>query len=271
MDEIIIKNLEVFCNHGVYPEENKLGQKFIISAALYTDTREAGLTDDLEASIHYGEVCHEITSFLKRNTFKLIERAAEELASHLLRSVKRLKKITIEVKKPWAPIGLSIEYASVKITRQWHNTYIALGSNMGDKESYLTNAIERLRENKDCRVGCVSNFIITPPYGVTDQEEFLNGCLELNTLLSPLELLDCLQEIEILAGRKQIKRWGPRTLDLDILFYDDEIIGNERINVPHMEIPLRDFVLKPLEEIAPNKYHPILKKTVSQLRRELNG
>jgi len=271
MDEIIIKNLEVFCNHGIYPEENKLGQKFIISVTLYTDTREAGLTDNLEASIHYGDVSHEITTLLKQKTFKLIECAAEELASHLLHSVKRLQKIAVEVKKPWAPIGLPIEYASVKITRQWHTAYIALGSNMGDRESYLAKAIERLREDKDCRVGCVSSFIATPPYGVTDQEEFLNGCLKLYTLLSPLELLDRLQAIEALAGRKRIKRWGPRTLDLDILFYDDDIIGNERLFVPHIELSLRDFVLKPLEEIAPNKYHPILKKTVTQLRRELNG
>ena len=83
-DKISIKGLEVFANHGVYPEENKLGQKFVVNATLYVDTRKAGLTDDLDLSVNYGTVCHQITEFLTANTYKLIERAAEELSRHLL-------------------------------------------------------------------------------------------------------------------------------------------------------------------------------------------
>ena len=80
MDKIKIKNLEVFAKHGVFPEENTLGQKFLVSAILYTDTREAGLTDDLTASIHYGEICQFIQRFLQEHTYQLIERAAEALS-----------------------------------------------------------------------------------------------------------------------------------------------------------------------------------------------
>jgi dihydroneopterin aldolase/2-amino-4-hydroxy-6-hydroxymethyldihydropteridine pyrophosphokinase len=271
MDKIIIKNLEVFCNHGVFLEENTLGQKFIVSVILYTDTRAAGISDDLTLSIHYGEVSHRITTFLKGHTYKLIERVAEELATHLLIEVERLSMITVEIKKPWAPIGLPIEYAGVKITRKWHTVYLALGSNMGDKERYLLEAVEKLKAEKMCKVNKVSSLIETAPYGVLEQPAFLNGCLELSTLLYPEELLTLLQKIEKEAGRKRTKRWGPRTLDLDILFYDDDVIQRENLCIPHVEMQLREFVLIPLEEIAPYKYHPLLNKTVSQLRRDLNG
>ena len=141
MDKIKIQNLEVFANHGVFLEETKLGQKFLVSAVLYTDTKAAGMTDDLTKSIHYGEVSHFITDFMKKNTYQLIESAAE-------------------------------------------------------------------------------------------------------------------QE----AGRERKIHWGPRTLDLDILFYDKELIETEDLIIPHVDLENRYFVLKPLAEIAPNFRHPILKK-----------
>ena len=101
MDKITIKNLEIFANHGVFPEENVLGQKFVVSAVLYTDIREAGKSDDLTKSIHYGEVSHQIKSYVENHTFQLLERVAEGLARELLLSVPRLEGIKLEIKKPW--------------------------------------------------------------------------------------------------------------------------------------------------------------------------
>ncbi len=120
MDKIKIRNLEIFAHHGVFPEENVLGQKFIINATLYTDLRNAGKTDELTASIHYGEICLQMEHFLTTHTFKLLERAAESLAETLLMNVSHLEKIKLEIKKPWAPIGLSLETVSVEIERSWH-------------------------------------------------------------------------------------------------------------------------------------------------------
>ena len=134
MDKIEIKNLEIFANHGVFPEENILGQKFVISATLYTDTRKAGLTDELTASIHYGEVSHMITDFLQKNTYKLLEAAVENLAELLLLSHPLHKKITLRIEKPWAPVGLPLKPVAEEITRGWHTTYVAFGSNLGDKK-----------------------------------------------------------------------------------------------------------------------------------------
>ena len=95
MDQIKIKDLEVFANHGVFPEETALGQKFVVSATLFTDTRKAGRTDDLTCSIHYGEVAQQIDTFLKKNTYKLIEAAAENLARELLLTRPLLQAVTL--------------------------------------------------------------------------------------------------------------------------------------------------------------------------------
>lgn len=271
LDEIRIEDLEVFANHGVFPEENVLGQKFLVSAVLYTDTRRAGRTDDLTASIHYGEVCAFIDRYLREHTFKLLERAAESLAEELLLNTQNLRKVRIEIKKPWAPVGLPLKTVSVSIEREWHDVIIALGSNMGDREGYLNGAVEKLNAVRGCRVKKVSDFIETPPYGVTDQADFLNGCLEMETLMYPHELLDELHRIEKEAGRERIIRWGPRTLDLDIIFYDDMIQQDDDLCIPHVEMHKRDFVLKPLCGIAPYKRHPVTGKTVKEMLDEVNS
>lgn len=268
-DEIHIENLEIFANHGVFQEETNLGQKFLVSLVMYVDTRKAGKTDCLEESIHYGEVSHFMTSYTKKHTRKLIETAAEDLAEALLLQYPLLKGVTLELKKPWAPVGLPLETVSVKITRFWHRAYLGLGSNLGDKQAYLEQAVKALDETKGCRVAKVSSYLVTEPYGEVEQDDFLNACLSLDTLLSPSELLEKLHEIEQAAHRERLIHWGPRTLDLDILLYDDEILETEDLIIPHVEMHKREFVLKPLSEIAPYKRHPVYQKTVAELLEAL--
>lgn len=269
MDKIEIKNLEIFANHGVFPEENILGQKFVISATLYTNTRKAGLTDELTASIHYGEVSHMITKFTKEHTYKLLEALAENLCQMLLQELPLLKMITLRVEKPWAPVGLPLETVAVETTRGWHTAYVAFGSNLGDKKKFLDDGIQGLRTTPSCEVEAVSEYLVTEPYGDVEQDEFLNGVLKLRTLLTPEELLDRLHELEAAANRERIIHWGPRTLDLDILFYDNEIIDTPDLHIPHIDMENRDFVLKPMDEIAPYYRHPVLNKTIHQLLNEL--
>lgn len=269
-DTIKIENLQVFANHGVFPEETALGQKFVLSLKLYTDTRRAGKSDELAASIDYGDVCLRATKFMEENTYRLIEAAAENLAEMLLREYELLAGVTVELKKPWAPIGLPVDYAAVEITRFWHRAYMAVGSNMGDKKAYLDGAVKFFKESPLCRNLRCSSYIATEPYGVTDQDEFLNACFAVETLMSPEELLDFAHEAENAAGRVRTRHWGPRTLDVDIIFYDDEVISGDNLTVPHPDMQNRDFVLAPLSEIAPGKVHPVLRKTMKQLLAELS-
>lgn len=265
MDKITIRNLEVFANHGVYPEENTLGQKFVISAVLHTSTRKAGMTDTLDFSVNYGEVSHFIQAFVTGHTWKLLESVAEQLAKALLLKFPLVQQVDLEIQKPWAPIGLPLETVSVAIRRGWHTAYIALGSNMGDKKGYLDMAVNRLDAREDCQVRQVSDYLVTAPYGGVEQDDFLNGALELRTLLEPEALLEVLHEIEQEANRVREIRWGPRTLDLDILLYDDLVLDTPLLQIPHVEMHLRDFVLIPMAQIAPWKRHPLTGQTMRHM------
>ena len=269
MDKIKIKDLEVYANHGVFPEENKLGQKFLISCTMSVDTRKAGKTDNLNESVDYGTISHLLYDRMKEKTFQLIEAAAEDLANIVLLKDERIREVEIEIKKPWAPVGLPMDTVSVSIKRKWHKAYIALGSNMGDKEAYLKKAVEGLENTKGCHLKKISSWLKTEPYGYVEQDEFLNGALLLDTLLSPFELLDRLHELEKEANRERKIHWGPRTLDLDIILYDDEIIEDDDLCVPHVDMQNRDFVLRPMAEIAPYKRHPLSGLTMKQMLEEL--
>ena len=268
MDVIHIKRIEIFANHGVIPEENTLGQKFIISADLYKDLRNAGRTDGLSETIHYGQAAVLIKQISEKTTFNLIEKLAEEIASELLKQFP-VEKVRVIVEKPWAPVRLPLETVAVEIERGWHTAYLSIGSNMGDREGYLNAGIEGLKASDEIRVEKVSKFIETEPYGNVEQDTFLNGCIEIRTLLTPRELLKYVNEIEAKEGRVRTVHWGPRTLDIDILLYDNEIVYTPDLKIPHPDMHNREFVLEPLNEIAPFAIHPVLLKSVMRMREKL--
>ena len=148
--------------------------------------------------------------------------------------------------------------------------WIALGSNMGEGRKNLDLAIKMMNE-RGVLVEKVSTYIETEPYGYTEQDNFVNAVCIAETKLSPRELLEVLLKIELDMGLVRIIKWGPRIIDLDILFYEDLIIDEEDLKVPHIEIQKRSFVLEPVNEISPDKIHPVFKKTVHQLLLDLNS
>ena len=271
MDKISIRDLEVYAYHGVFQEEKEKGQKFYVCADLYLNTRKAGCSDDLEQSVNYGEVCHHINDLMQEESFDLIETAAENVAESLLLKFPLIDHLTLEIKKPEAPIGLPFGCVSVTIERGWHKAYVAIGSNIGDRSGYFDMAISRLKEEDTVEVVKVSDYIVTEPYGGVEQDDFLNGAMELRTLLDPEELLNLLHVIENEAGRERKIHWGPRTLDLDILFYDDLIYDSEDLIIPHPEIPKREFVLIPMAQIAGNLHHPVSGRTVKEMLEDLDS
>lgn len=145
--------------------------------------------------------------------------------------------------------------------------YVALGTNLGNLRQNLDEALNRLR-GKGLEITQVSGYIDTDPYGVTDQPRFLNAVCEVKTELAAQQLLEMLLATELEMGRVRLRHWGERIIDLDIIFYGDEIIKTDTLTVPHPDMQNRDFVLRPLAEIAPQKQHPVLHKTVAQLWQE---
>ncbi|MBR3039668.1 MAG: 2-amino-4-hydroxy-6-hydroxymethyldihydropteridine diphosphokinase [Lachnospiraceae bacterium] len=257
-DEIIISGLKVFAWHGVYEEEQEKGQNFIINARLALDTSQAGATDSLEDSVDYAKVCLFINDFMRINRFNLIEAVANQMARKIMVRFPMTQSVELEIMKPEAPIPVPFETVSVKIERSWHRTYIATGSNMGDSEDIISNAIANLDADENCRVFKTSKVYRSKPYGGVEQDDYYNSVICLDTLYSPIELLTRLQEEEKEAGRERLVKWGPRTLDLDIIYYDDLIVERDHLRIPHVDMSNRDFVLLPLSEIAPYKRHPIL-------------
>ncbi len=264
-DEIIISGLKIFAWHGVYEEEKEKGQNFIVNAKLSLDTSLAGESDSLEDSVDYGKVCLFINDFMRINRFNLLEAVANQMARKIMVRFPMTQSVELEVMKPEAPIPLPFENVSVKITRSWHRTYIATGSNMGDSEDLIENAIANLDSDENCRVIKKSKMYRSKPYGGVEQDDFYNSVFCMDTLYSPIELLTRLQEEEKEANRERLVKWGPRTLDLDIIYYDDEIIEREHLRIPHVDMTNRDFVLLPLSEVAPYKRHPILGMTTIEM------
>lgn len=267
-DEIIIEDLEVFAHHGVFEEEKREGQTFLISAKVYLDMGLSARSDDLDDTVNYGELCHFINDFISKGAHNLIEKLAKDLAEKILIHFP-IEGIEIEVKKPSAPIGLPFGMVSVKTQKFWTDCYLSLGANMGDRKSYLEFAVKELGQIRGLVLGKKSKFYETPAYGKTDQADFINACLGIKTFLSPRELLEKIHEIEAEGGRIRKERWGPRTLDIDIILYGDEIIAQEDLEIPHRDMENRRFVLEPLAEIAPHAIHPLKKKKVSELLNDL--
>ena len=146
--------------------------------------------------------------------------------------------------------------------------YIALGSNLGDKEANLRQALKMLLV-KGLQIRSVSSFFKTEPYGVTDKPEFINAVACVKTDLAPEKLLKLLLDTELEMGRVRLRHWGERNIDLDLLLYDDLIYYSEKLVLPHPDMQNRLFVLQPLSEIAADKIHPVYKKSIQNLLKSL--
>lgn len=271
MDEIRIYGLECYAYHGVYEEEKKNGQEFVINATLYVDVEKAGETDEMTDSTHYGHVCRFLHTWMEEHPCNLLEAVACQMAQELLRTFPLVKRVALEIQKPNAPIPLPFETVSVCVERCWSQVYLSVGSNMGDKEKYIQDAIEALMKDPGVRNVECSKLLVTKPYGGVEQDDFVNGAIALETYYSPNKLLEILHSIEKLAGRERKIHWGPRTLDLDILFYDREIVEQKDLCIPHIDMANRYFVLKPLSELCPYFHHPITGSTVLEMLKKVEN
>lgn len=142
---------------------------------------------------------------------------------------------------------------------------MGLGSNLGDREAQLNRAIARIQENSSITALRQSPVFETEPWGFADQPEFLNQVIEINTEMRPQDLLEFLQQVEAMLGRERREHWQARSIDLDLLIFEDQIINSGQLILPHPELANRRFVLEPLAELAPELRVPKINRTVSEL------
>lgn len=268
MDQIKLTGLEFFAHHGVLESEKQLGQIFSIDCILTFDTSLC--EDALERTVNYASVSEDIVHFATTHCFDLLETLVNHLAKMLLVKYPLIDTLTLTVHKPHAPIKAKFSDVSVCITRGWKTCYLGIGSNLGDQKAYLDSVVQAINKDDYMTLLAQSSYIETPPYGILDQPNFLNGALKVRTLYTPHELLAFCQKLEQAAGRVRTRHWGERTLDVDILLYGQEVLFTKDLMLPHPEMHLRDFVLKPLCEIDPYLIHPIKKQSISELLHVLN-
>lgn len=269
MDTIKVQGIEFFAYHGLFEEEAKNGQKFIIDCEFKLDT--SGCREKIEKTVHYGEVTMDIVKFATENRYDLLEALANDLVKYILQKYSLMEELMLTIHKPSAPIPTTFSDVSLAVSRKRTTVFLGIGSNLGEKKEYLDMVSREIEIHKHMKLISKSEYVTTPPYGVTDQPDFLNGVIKLETYLTATELLQFTQELEKKSGRVRTRRWGERTLDIDILFYGSEVIYTEELKIPHPELQLRTFVLEPLCEIEPYFIHPVLKVNIDSLLRTLNN
>ena len=154
-------------------------------------------------------------------------------------------------------------------TNPVYTTYIGFGSNIGDRQSFIKQALHFLSDTNGIKINKISSLYETEPVGNVEQGKFLNGVVSIETHHSPQTLLNILKTIEFNVGRQHRMHWGPREIDMDLLIYGDLCLHTPELIIPHPEMHLRRFVLVPLAEIASNLIHPVLKKSIQFLLNHL--
>lgn len=268
-DFIKVTNMSVFAYHGVLAEEKENGQEFFLNAKVYADMRKAGLTDNLEDTVDYDQICTYLKEVFAEKRFETIEAAAEYTVQEIMVSFHAIQAMELEVRKPGAPLTYKPEDISVTIYREWHKVYISFGSNENNPVGHINEAVEMLKEPYAVRDVVKSNLFLTKPYGPVEQADFVNGCLEMETYMHPEELVAYIHEIEDGYERDRSTKWGPRPIDMDIIFYDDWNYNSSTLTIPHADMENRMFVLEPLSQLCPGRRHPVWGKTVEQMKAEL--
>jgi dihydroneopterin aldolase/2-amino-4-hydroxy-6-hydroxymethyldihydropteridine diphosphokinase len=260
VDRIEVSGLVVTTVVGALPHERDVAQPIRIDLVLHVDVHEAGRSDELTDTADYGAVTVSVAETVRGSNDVLLERLAERVADVVL-GFDKVEAVDVTVTKLRPPIPEQLEAVAVRITRRRadggqeagteHTAIVALGSNLGDRQGYLRLAVARLGD-----VTAMSQVFETDPMGPEGQGPYLNMVVVVRTALDPYAFLRRCQRIEAEAQRQRTIRWGARTLDVDLLFYDDVTIADPQLTVPHPGVGERRFVLAPLSEVAPQRCPP---------------
>ena len=250
MDKITLSKMEFEGHTGCLDFEKTDGQKFIVSLDIFLDRIKGCYTDDLTDTVDYAMIYEEVKKIVTEDKGNLIECLAQKVADCVLAADGRILKVIVNISKPEAPVKGIFETMAVTIERRRKEyVVLSLGSNLGDREANILAAEQALRDLSGTEDFRYASIYETEPVGLEDQPYFLNTCVGFYTDIDPFELLDRIHVIENDLLRKREVHWGPRTIDIDIIFYGDEVIMKPELTIPHPRWYLRSFVTVPLRDI----------------------
>lgn len=257
-DQIVLRGLTAHGHHGVLEHERRDGQVFVVDVSLSLDLGPAGASDRLDDTVSYAEVADDVVSLVQGDPVDLIETLATRIAEAAL-TRPLVEAVEVVVHKPQAPMGHRFDDVEVRIRRERSEpVVVAMGSNLGDAEGTLGRAVEEVATLEGVRLRALSSLYRTEPVGGPKQPRYANAVLLATTSRSPRGLLAALHDIEHRYGRVRAERWGPRTLDLDLVQYGDPRAGRDvrsddpALTLPHPRAHQRAFVLLPWLEADPD-------------------
>ncbi|WP_298801172.1 dihydroneopterin aldolase [uncultured Pseudokineococcus sp.] len=278
VDRIELSGLRVRGRHGVLAAERELGQVFVVDLVLELDIRDAAASDDVVDTVHYGEVADDVAAVVAGDPVALLERLAQRVA-HVVLARERVLAVEVAVHKPQAPIGVAFDDVVVRVRREapargadggdggpgGTPVVLALGSDLGDRAEVLRSAVASLARVPGLVLTGVSPVVESAPVRLPgteaaeapdeDQQPFLNAVVVGRTTLAPLDLLAACHRVEAGHGRVRRERWGPRTLDVDVVDLGGAVArDDERLLLPHPRAHERAFVLVPWSLVAPDAH-----------------
>ncbi|MGR3514940.1 MAG: 2-amino-4-hydroxy-6-hydroxymethyldihydropteridine diphosphokinase [Paracoccaceae bacterium] len=249
-DTVFVTNLCILGRHGVFEEERTLGQRFFLDIEVTIDARPASEHDNYKKAICYGSLCKLAQEVSDAGPYRLIETFAERVIEAILARFKTVKAAQVTIRKPGAPIDANFDTVGVTLARpRMQEVGFSLGSNVGEKSSQIRAALAFLEAVPGLELLRISSFYKTAPWGKEDQDWFVNACAVGRTSLTPHEVLRAVKEIEVQLGRTPGERWGPRLIDIDLLYLGEEEVQSVALHLPHPEMLNRGFVTIPLAEI----------------------
>ena len=250
LDKITLSKMEFEGHTGCLDFEKKGGQKFIVSLDIFIDRIKGCYTDELGDTVDYANIYEIVKEIVTGDSGNLIECLAQKISDGVLKADDRIEMVKVTVSKPEAPVKGIFETMEVSLERRRKEFVIlSLGSNLGDREANILAAEEALRKLDGTEGFQYASIYETEPVGLEDQPYFLNTCVGFYTDIEPFELLDRIHVIENELLRTREVHWGPRTIDIDIIFYGERVIMKPELTVPHPRWYLRSFVTVPLREI----------------------
>ncbi len=268
MFKILIKNFNLFGYHGVREEEKRNGQNFRFNIEVSLGRDNLIRNDCLEDTLNYSEIINIIKDINNQNRFNLLETLSKTIAGRIMEMSPMIGKVKVRVEKTAPPIKDNLESVGVEYMLDRKNleegkkgklkdskvdVYMSLGSNIENRENNLRKAVDLINKNPNIGILKVSSIYETEPMYVKNQNYFYNIVLraQVNGKVSPFEILGFLKGIEFSFGGKKDKRYGPRIIDIDLLYYGEMSVESDFLTIPHPRIEERKFVLIPLGEIAP--------------------